>query len=59
MRVSQTKGLRGGVLLRYAAQEIPPIDALFLQRKMAGLFLLATRLRARVPVRELIEPYLG
>ena len=35
--------------------EIPPIDALFLQRKMAGLFLLATRLRAQLPVRRLLE----
>ncbi|MDU8911573.1 AarF/ABC1/UbiB kinase family protein [Aestuariicoccus sp. MJ-SS9] len=49
------EGMRLGVEEEF--REIPPIDALFLQRKMAGLFLLATRLRARVPVRALIEPY--
>ena len=37
---------------------IPPIDALFLPRKLGGLFLLAAQLRARVNVRELALPYL-
>ncbi len=32
-----------------------PMDLLFIQRKVAGMFLLATRLKARVPVRALIE----
>ncbi len=32
-----------------------PMDLLFIQRKVAGMFLLATRLKARVPVRSLIE----
>jgi predicted unusual protein kinase regulating ubiquinone biosynthesis (AarF/ABC1/UbiB family) len=31
-----------------------PIDALFLQRKVAGLFLIAAKLRARVPVADLL-----
>jgi hypothetical protein len=31
----------------------PPADAIFLHRKIAGLFLLAARLKARVNVREL------
>lgn len=34
-------------------QHIPPTDVLYLQRKAAGLFLLATRLRAKVNLREL------
>lgn len=38
---------------------IPPIDALFLHRKLGGLFLLAARLKARVNVRQLAMPYLG
>jgi predicted unusual protein kinase regulating ubiquinone biosynthesis (AarF/ABC1/UbiB family) len=38
-------------------QHIPPTDVLFLQRKAAGLFLLATRLRARVNLRELFQRY--
>lgn len=37
---------------------IPPIDTLFLHRKLGGLFLLAARLKARVNVRELVMPYL-
>jgi hypothetical protein len=35
----------------------PPIDALFLHRKLGGLFLLATRLKAKVNLRSLLEPY--
>ena len=37
---------------------IPPIEALFLHRKLGGLFLLAVRLQARVNVRQLALPYL-
>ena len=37
---------------------IPPIDTLFLHRKLGGLFLLAARLKARVDVRALARPYL-
>ena len=37
---------------------IPPIDALFLHRKLGGLFLLAARLKARVNVRQLAMPHL-
>ena len=37
---------------------IPPIDTLFLQRKFGGLFLLGSRLKARVDLRALFGPYL-
>ncbi len=37
---------------------IPPIEALFLHRKLGGLFLLAARLNARVNVRQLAMPHL-
>lgn len=37
----------------------PPVDALFLHRKMAGLFLLAKTLKAKVPVRELLLPFVS
>ena len=37
---------------------LPPIDTLFLQRKAAGMFLLASRLEARVPVRAMLERHL-
>ncbi|HKK97786.1 MAG TPA: AarF/ABC1/UbiB kinase family protein [Marivita sp.] len=38
-------------------QHIPPTEVLYLQRKAAGLFLLATRLQARVNVRDLFKRY--
>ena len=37
---------------------IPPIDALLLHRKLGGLYLLAARLKARVNVYELTQPFL-
>jgi predicted unusual protein kinase regulating ubiquinone biosynthesis (AarF/ABC1/UbiB family) len=37
---------------------LPPMDTLFLQRKFGGIYLLATRMRARVALRDLIEPHL-
>jgi len=36
----------------------PPADAVFLHRKLGGLYLLAARLRARVDVRAILEPHL-
>lgn len=35
-----------------------PIDVLFLQRKFAGIFLLAAKLQAKVPVADLLESHL-
>lgn len=37
---------------------LPPMDTLFLQRKFGGIYLLATRMRARVALRDLIAPHL-
>ena len=37
---------------------IPPMDTLFLQRKFGGIYLLASRLKARVNLRAIIEPHL-
>lgn len=37
---------------------IPPMDTLFLQRKFGGIYMLATRMRTRVDLRRIIEPYL-
>lgn len=36
----------------------PPADALFLHRKIGGLYLLAARLKAKVNIKALIAPYL-
>ncbi len=41
-----------------AAFPLPPMDTLFLQRKFGGIFLLASRLKARVDLRAVIAPYL-
>ncbi|ROV62121.1 AarF/ABC1/UbiB kinase family protein [Vibrio ponticus] len=36
----------------------PPIDAIFLHRKIGGLYLLAARLKARINIQALVTPYL-
>ena len=36
---------------------IPPVDTLFVQRKLGGVYLLASRLKARVDVRAILERY--
>jgi predicted unusual protein kinase regulating ubiquinone biosynthesis (AarF/ABC1/UbiB family) len=36
---------------------IPPVDTLFVQRKLGGVFLLASRLKAQVDVRAVLERY--
>ncbi len=36
----------------------PPVDALFLHRKIAGMYLLAARLKASVNIHRLVQPYL-
>ncbi|NCP25088.1 MAG: AarF/ABC1/UbiB kinase family protein [Erythrobacter sp.] len=40
-----------------ATWHIPPVDTLFVQRKISGTALLAARLKARVDVRALVRPY--
>jgi hypothetical protein len=37
---------------------VPPVDTLFVQRKISGTALLAARLKARVDVRSLAQTYL-
>jgi predicted unusual protein kinase regulating ubiquinone biosynthesis (AarF/ABC1/UbiB family) len=44
--------------LRDRYGRLPPTDILFLHRKLGGLYLLLTRIGARIALRELIEPYL-
>lgn len=38
---------------------IPPPEILFLHRKLGGLYLLLSRLHARLPVRQILKPYLA
>jgi aarF domain-containing kinase len=42
-----------------AFNHLPESITMFLQRKFAGMFMLCRRLRARVDLRELIDPYLS
>jgi len=41
------------------AWHLPPTDILFAQRKISGMALLAARLRARVDIKKLLEPWNG
>ncbi|MEM1131864.1 MAG: AarF/ABC1/UbiB kinase family protein [Pseudomonadota bacterium] len=41
-----------------AIWHIPPVEALFLQRKISGTALLAARLKAKVDIRSMVERYL-
>ncbi|WJG09653.1 AarF/ABC1/UbiB kinase family protein [Aliiglaciecola sp. LCG003] len=52
----RVEGMRLGFDKEYA--HTPPIDAIFLHRKLAGLFLLATKLKANVDVRSLFVAYI-
>jgi hypothetical protein len=36
---------------------VPPAETLFLHRKIGGMYLLATKLRARVNLRALVQPH--
>lgn len=40
-----------------ALRHVPPHDLMFLQRKVAGLYLLASRLGARIPIRGLLTSF--
>lgn len=45
--------------LRHRFTRLPPTDILFLHRRLGGLYLLLTKLRARIPVHQLIQPLRG
>jgi predicted unusual protein kinase regulating ubiquinone biosynthesis (AarF/ABC1/UbiB family) len=51
----QAQGMAMGLERTYA--HTPPIDAIFLHRKIGGLFLLAIKLKAKVDVKALFAPY--
>ncbi len=56
-----TRRLRDAALALAGDREfthIPPPDMIFLQRKFAGLYLLARRLGARLPLQRMLAPYL-
>ena len=51
----------GGMALGEARElwHLPPMELLYVQRKIAGVYLLAARLGAKIRVRDLLEPYSG
>jgi hypothetical protein len=53
-------GQRGGDALARDGfiPPVVPMDVLYLQRKFGGMFLLGARLRAKLPVRDIMERYL-
>ena len=46
-----------GMALGRDMMHVPPAETLFLHRKIGGMYLLASKLRARVNLRALIDPY--
>ncbi len=58
----RTRRLREGGLALAGERDfwrVPPMDTLFVQRKAAGMYLLAQRLRARVDLRAMFAPHLA
>jgi len=47
------------LVFREGFMRAPPPETIFLHRKLAGTFLLCSRIRARVDTRALLAPYLG
>jgi hypothetical protein len=47
-----------GIAAKRDKWHISPMDTLFLQRKIGGIFLLASRIKARVHIRTILERYL-
>ena len=52
--VEQVRRQAEGVAADRAAWHIPPADTLFVQRKVSGTALLAVRMQARLPLREMV-----
>ncbi|MFW2587321.1 ABC1 kinase family protein [Sagittula sp. SSi028] len=56
--LEQARRLGQRLTLEQGYSRLPPTDVLLLQRKLAGLVLMATRLGAQVPLGRLVKPYL-
>lgn len=53
--VDRLRGHAAPIMADRAAWHVPPVDALFVQRKVSGTALLAVRLRARFALRGMVE----
>jgi len=45
--------------LKQRFTRLPPMDVLFLHRKLGGLYLLLARLKAKIPAKQIVAPYAG
>jgi len=52
--VEQVRGQAEAIAADRAAWHAPPAETLFVQRKVSGMALLAIRLRARLPLRDMV-----
>ena len=57
--VEHLRGHAETIVADRAAWHIPPVDTLFLQRKVSGMALLAIKLQARLPLRTMVSEALG
>lgn len=57
--VERLRGHAETIVSDRATWHIPPGETLFLQRKVSGMALLAVKLRAQLPVREMVSEALG
>lgn len=57
--VASLRERAGPILTDRATWTIPPADALFVQRKISGTVLLSVKLRARLPLIDMLTPFAG
>ena len=57
--VEQLRGHAETIVADRAAWHIPPAETLFLQRKVSGMALLAVKLKARLPLRAMVDEALS
>ena len=57
--VERLRGHAQSIVADRGSWHIPPADTLFMQRKVSGMALLAVKLRARLPLRDMVSEALG
>jgi predicted unusual protein kinase regulating ubiquinone biosynthesis (AarF/ABC1/UbiB family) len=57
--VTRVRGHAQTIAADRGAWHLPPADTLFVQRKVSGMALLGVRMRARIPLRDMVETVLA
>jgi predicted unusual protein kinase regulating ubiquinone biosynthesis (AarF/ABC1/UbiB family) len=57
--VARMRGHAQTIVADRTAWRLPPADTLFVQRKISGMALLGVRMRARIPLRDMVEAILA